>query len=323
MLKTIRVAVCVLLATAMSGCALAGNDRPLTLAQLGLADRYSMAAAGEQDMTATVDRDRWWRSFGDDLLTELIERAQDASARAGIARAYVALRLRQARIDNARGYMTALGETREVARFRAEAKLVTERDALQIDADSARIAAAIPVLEAGILADAARIAVLSGDAPGTLHEQLVPPGPVPVGPQPLLLGSPSDLLTRRADLRATAARLKAGNWLGKPSAAAQASFRRAVLAAQEEVENAQTAFDGAGAHERGLADALAKADSVARLARQQYRDGLADYDALGGAEAALLAARDALAEARSARAAALIDLCLALGDEPPDQVTGR
>src|SRR5690606_7725246 len=89
--------------------------------------------------------------------------------------------------------------------------------------------------------------------------------------------------------------------------------REAILAALEEVENAQASSEGAAAHARSLAAAAEKAEAFAVLARQQYREGLADYDALSGAEAGLLAARDALADARAERASASIDLCVALG----------
>ncbi len=321
MLTTSRVAACALLAAALSGCALAGGDRLPTLAQLGLADRYALAPA--QPPEAEGSPDRWWSLFGDPLLANLAERTQDAAARVDLGRAYVVLRLRQARIANVRAYLAAQSENRDVAHFRAEAKLVTERDVLQIEAESARAAADIPMLEAQGAADAARITALAGEAPGALREQLLAPVPIPAGPAAIDIGLPSTLLDRRPDLQAAALRLKAANILGRPSPASLATYRKAVLAAQDDVESALAAFDGAGAREHGLADALEKTEGVARLARQQYREGLADYDTLAGAEAALLAMRDALAGARAARARALIDLCIALGaSEPPGKAAG-
>ncbi len=316
------VAACALLAAVLSGCALAGGDRLPTLAQLGLADRYALAPA--ESPQAAGSPDRWWHLFDDPLLANLAERAQEGATRTDLGRAYVTLRLHQARVDNARAYLAAQTENGAVARFRAEAKLVTERDALQIEAESARVAADIATQEAQGAADAARITALAGEAPGMLREQLAAPAQIPVGPASIAVGLPSDLAERRPDLRAAAARLKAANFLGGQSPASLAVYRKAMLAAQDDVERALAAFDGAGARAGGLADALQKTEIVARLARQQYREGLAGYDTLAGAEAALLAARDALAGARAVRAQALIDLCVALaGDGSPAGTAGR
>lgn len=316
MLNQLRVAVCALLMAVLAGCALAGGGRPPTLAELELPDRYSLTPAAGGDAEAVAERDttRWWTLFDDPLLANLAERAETPSARADIARTYLGLRLHQARIVNARAWLDTQREIRDVARYRVEARLVTERDVLQIDAASARIAADIPLMEAAVAADAARIAVLAGEPPGALRDKLAAPGAIPTGPDAVPIGVPSDLLERRADLRRAADRLGASNGLGARSGTALASFRHAVLAAQEDVENALATFNGARARAHDLADALQKAEAVARLAYQQYHDGLADYDTLADAEEALLGARDAFAEARVARARALIDLCVALGE---------
>jgi outer membrane protein TolC len=320
MLTVFRAVISVLLAAAISGCALAGNQRPPTLAQLGLADRYSLPA--ETQDGAAQDVARWWTLFDDPLLADLTPRGDSPAVRADIARTYVDLRLQQARIANARAHLAILHDIRDVARFRAEAKLVSERDALQIDAGSARIAATIPPLDAAITADAGRITALAGADPGAFREQLTSPAMIPTGPASVAIGAPSDLLGRREDLRAATARLAAGGWLRGPSEASLASYRRVMLGAQEDVERTLAVFEGARAREHDLADAVAKTESVATLARQQYRDGLADYDALSAADMALLSARDDLAEARAARARALIDLCLALGDSGEGNAPG-
>lgn len=320
MLIVFRAVMAVLLATALSGCTLAGNQRPPTLAQLGLADRYSLPGAAQDG--AAQDVARWWTLFDDPLLADLVPRGVGPAARAEIARSYLDLRLQQIRIANARAYLTTLHDVRDVARFRAEAKLVSERDALQIDAESARIAATIPPLDAAIAADAGRITLLAGADPGAFREQLTSPASIPTGPASVAIGAPSDLLGRRKDLRAATARLAAGGWLRGPSEASLQSYRHVVLVAQEDVERALAVFEGARTREQHLTDAVAKTESVATLAGQQYRDGLADYDALSAVDMALLAVRNDLAEARAARARALIDLCLALGDSGEGDAPG-
>lgn len=313
MLKSIWVVVLVLLATSESGCAIARRNQPHASSILTFDDHYSLKPIGGAQDAASQDTDRWWTLFEDPLLADFVSRTDRDPAKADIAKAYIGLRVQQARIADARSYLAAQEETRKIAHFRSEAKLVTERDALQIDAETARVVARIPSLQAAVEAGAARIAVIAGGAPGSFRESLASPAPIPTGPDTVAVGRPSDLLERRADLRKATARLRATGWLPGNTRAALTSYRQAVQRAEEDAEDGLAAFNGARAREQALVDAVAKAERVARLARQQYHDGLANYDAVSGAEKALLDVSDALAEARGDRARALINLCLALG----------
>ncbi|OJU20061.1 MULTISPECIES: TolC family protein [unclassified Sphingomonas] len=313
----------------LSGCEGASGGRPVTLADLGLPDRYSTDSTAQPPAQAE-NLAQWWRHFDDPLLNSLIERvgAADSAANgktgyqqtvkriateAAIARSYVALRTRQAKIENIRAYLAARQDDQAIARFREEAKLVTPLDALQIAADSDRVAAGIPVLEAAIAADAARIAVLTGQLPAALRDQLAPIAPVPVGPAEVTVGAPSDLINRRADVQLAAQRVGRGKIWGGGSNGAVAAYKEVVLQTLEEVENAQTAFAAAKAREAALEKAVDEAEQLAVLARKQYREGLTDHVALQSAERALLGVRDERVGAAADRAAALIDLFTALG----------
>lgn len=300
-----RLTVAVLLAGLLAGCA-----QPLTLAELNLTDSYYASepdAAPLQPATLA----RCWNWLDDERLGELEDgEGLTPATKAEIATRYSLMRARQTQIENARTYLAAQQDNLEIARFREQAGLVTTRDAVQADAERARVAATIPALEAGIAADASRIAVLGGQAPVALRDRLVLPGPIPTEPAEIAVGTPSDLLTRRPDLVEAAKRMQTA-WL--KAASPQEEYRTAVLAALEDVEDARSTFAGSVARALSLSTAEQKAAELARLTRAQYRDGQADYAALSGAETALLDTRNALATARAERAGAAIGLCVALG----------
>lgn len=94
---------------------------------------------------------------------------------------------------------------------------------------------------------------------------------------------------------------------------ALAAWEHAILAALEEVENADAALAAGNARVELFTQALQAADNAALLARSQYQAGLIDFQTLLTAESQLLAARNALAASRAERANAYIDLARALG----------
>lgn len=78
-----------ILSTSLAGCTVGPDYRPSGAAQLGVPDQYSVAA----DQAAQADLTRWWASFDDPLLGQLVERARTSNL--DIAQAVA--RLRQAR----------------------------------------------------------------------------------------------------------------------------------------------------------------------------------------------------------------------------------
>ncbi len=95
--------------------------------------------------------------------------------------------------------------------------------------------------------------------------------------------------------------------------AALATYRRSVLTALEDIENALSALTAARQRQVNFAEALDAADNTALLARSQYRAGLIDFRALLEAERSLNSARDGVATSRGAEALASVQLYRAMG----------
>lgn len=92
-----------------------------------------------------------------------------------------------------------------------------------------------------------------------------------------------------------------------------ADYRRTVLGALEDVENALRALESAEARVAAQREALDAAQATAIYARSNYRAGLTDFTTLLTVENQLLSARDGLAIARGDRALAAVQLYNALG----------
>lgn len=95
--------------------------------------------------------------------------------------------------------------------------------------------------------------------------------------------------------------------------AAYDAYRKAVLTALEETENALKGREVAERREGDLRVSTEAANNAARYAQLQYRTGLIDFQALLDAQRSLLSSQDAAASARAARASATIQLYKALG----------
>jgi NodT family efflux transporter outer membrane factor (OMF) lipoprotein len=95
--------------------------------------------------------------------------------------------------------------------------------------------------------------------------------------------------------------------------AAYDAYRKAVLTALEETENALKGREVAERREGDLMVSYEAANNAARYARLQYRSGLIDFPSLLDTQRTLLSTQDATAQARAARASATIQLYKALG----------
>jgi NodT family efflux transporter outer membrane factor (OMF) lipoprotein len=148
--------------------------------------RRSIEAA-DADIGAAVEGRR------DALVTLLAE----------VARNYVELRGFQRRLEIAGQNLKVQQDTLELTRARFEAQLVSELDVTRADAQVATTAAGIPALEAQRNQAAHRLAVLLGQPPAGLLDELLPSGTlaIPSGPPDVPPGLPSDLLRRRPDVR--------------------------------------------------------------------------------------------------------------------------
>lgn len=92
-----------------------------------------------------------------------------------------------------------------------------------------------------------------------------------------------------------------------------AVYEQTVLLALEETENALRTYSRAAQHQTFLSHAATAADEAARLARQRYEDGVADYLAVLDAERVLLSQRVELARAQAETTASAIAIYKSFG----------
>ena len=181
---------------------------------------------------------------------------------AEVARNYVDARSAQARIVIARANLASQSETLALTEWRVEAGLTSSLDAEQARTNVEQVRAAIPVLETSLAEAEHRLAVLMGQAPGALHDDLATPAPIPHLPEPLTIGIPADILRQRPDVtaaertlaaatarigEATAARypsLTLSGSVGLEALTVGALTNGSSLAASALGQLAQTVFDG-------------------------------------------------------------------------------
>jgi NodT family efflux transporter outer membrane factor (OMF) lipoprotein len=121
---------------------------------------------------------------------------------AEVALNYVDVRSLQARLDYARRNAEAQRESLELTRDRFNAGLTSALDVAQAEQNLAQTEATIPSLETGLNAALNRVAVLLGDRPGALHDELmVDSAVIPEVPPDIMTGVPADVLRRRPDVR--------------------------------------------------------------------------------------------------------------------------
>ncbi len=90
-------------------------------------------------------------------------------------------------------------------------------------------------------------------------------------------------------------------------------WRRTVLSALEETENAMTGFVREQARRRSLADAATQARLAVELARSQYTEGLSDFQPVLDTQRALAVIEDELAQSDAAVTTRLVALYKSLG----------
>jgi len=94
---------------------------------------------------------------------------------------------------------------------------------------------------------------------------------------------------------------------------ALANYEQTALAAFEEVENALTAYAREQIRRQSLARGVRDNQRAVELARDLYRNGLADFLRVLESQRALYESQDALVQSDHAIATDLVALCKALG----------
>jgi NodT family efflux transporter outer membrane factor (OMF) lipoprotein len=135
------------------------------------------------------------------------------------------VRATQARLEFAERNLAAQAELLEITRWRAEAGLATVLDVEQAETSYQQTRAQIPSLESTLAQAMNRLAVLTGEVPGALHDQLAARQAVPTAPDEIVTGVPADVVRRRPDIRAAERRVAAQSaQVGVATAALYPSF---------------------------------------------------------------------------------------------------
>nr|WP_320192308.1 efflux transporter outer membrane subunit [uncultured Desulfobacter sp.] len=118
-----------------------------------------------------------------------------------LAASYIDVRTAQIRLNVVRQRIDSQTESFQLTQWQNQAGLTDELDVHQARYSLESAKAQIPALESTLSEAMNRVAVLSGLAPGTLNEKLIPPCPLPTLPATIAVGLPADALRRRPDIR--------------------------------------------------------------------------------------------------------------------------
>lgn len=237
---------------------------------------------------------------------------------AEVALNYVEYRSCQARLVITETNLAAQAETYAIARWRRDANLVS-----QLDVDQARMSfeqtrAELPSLRRGLDQTEHQIAVLLGQAPGSVKALLGGSRPVPSAAEAIAVGVPADLLRRRPDVRQAERKLaaqtaqigvaEAGRYpdltlsgsVGLEALTADHLYIAGARAAQGAVKAGWTLFDGGrirqkiavqtalqeealGAYEAAVLTALKDVENAltAYVNERERRDALREAEAAG------------------------------------------
>jgi len=126
-----------------------------------------------------------------------------------VATNYAQLRGYQLRLTIAERNIGIQQDTLDLTRALAGAGQATDRDVAQAEAQLESTRAAVPQLQTGRDIAIHRMSVLLGSEPDSLAAELLQTSPLPVAPQDVPVGLPSELLERRPDIRRAEAQLLA------------------------------------------------------------------------------------------------------------------
>jgi NodT family efflux transporter outer membrane factor (OMF) lipoprotein len=126
-----------------------------------------------------------------------------------VALSYVDMRTAQSRLSFAEKNIEAQRGVLDIVGWRAAAGLATSLDVERAQSNYQQTRASIPSLQSSLVQAMNRLAVLTGDPPGSLEATLAERKPIPVAPLEIAAGVPADVLRRRPDIRSAERRLAA------------------------------------------------------------------------------------------------------------------
>ena len=179
-----------------TGSVTSGNSSAIT------SDLYSLGfdASWELDIFGGVRRsveaaqanlDASQENMRDVLVTLLAE----------VAKNYIDVRTYQSRIAIAEEVLRTQEETYQLILWRNEAGLSDQLSVQQARYNLENTRSSIPTLRTGLEQAINSIAVLLGEQPGKVHNELSKREPIPLAPRNIATGAPADILRRRPDVR--------------------------------------------------------------------------------------------------------------------------
>ena len=161
---------------------------------------YNVGASWEIDLFGRIRRSV---EAADANLEATTEAYRDVlvSVLSEVALGYIDVRSTQERLRLAHANVEGQKETLQLTEDRFEAGLVSALDVAQAQSNLANTESLIPTLSNLLERSLNRMAVLLGEPPGSLHEELATPAPIPDEPEHMTTGLPADLLRQRPDVR--------------------------------------------------------------------------------------------------------------------------
>ena len=123
------------------------------------------------------------------------------SLMAEVALNYIDIRTYQARLNAVEESIEAQNETYQLTIWRNEAQLNDELAVQQARYNLESSRSQIPALRASLEQSMNSLAVLLGEEPGKLHEEVENPEPIPTAPNDIAIGVPADIIRQRPDIR--------------------------------------------------------------------------------------------------------------------------
>ena len=178
-----------------AGTAAGGSGAAQTLYAAGFDASWEPSIFGGQRDTASG-------AEADVVAGEATLNSTRVSLAAEVALEYVTLRTYQQRLTIARDNTASQTETLQITDWKQQAGLVTSLDVEQARTNLEQSRASIPSLETGRAEAEHRLAVLTGQPPGSLRERLKEIKPLPAPPEEVAVGIPTDTIRQRPDVRA-------------------------------------------------------------------------------------------------------------------------
>ena len=178
-----------------AGAAAGGGGTAQTLYTAGLDASWEPSIfGGQRDAVSGAEADL--AASGATLTSTRISLAAE------VALEYITLRTYQQRLAIARANTASQTETLQITDWKQQAGLASSLDVEQARTNLEQSRASIPSLESGRAAAEHRLAVLTGQPPGSLRERLQESRPLPSPPDEVAVGIPVDTVRQRPDVRA-------------------------------------------------------------------------------------------------------------------------